>query len=132
MRPQVGVAAGATSAGSCDIGVFERGEHVADDDLLDVAGLHRVGAATVAVRLVTRERPTRRALPGLQFLVHALADGSHHRSAIGTPAHACEEFDLRSATDGRVCEAGTHLVPRRTVEDRLPVRLADHLSPRLP
>jgi hypothetical protein len=47
----VSVAAGAASAGGCDVGVFERGERLVDDDLLDVVGLHRVGAASVSVRL---------------------------------------------------------------------------------
>ena len=51
----MGVAAGTASAGRCDVGVFERGEHVVDDDLLDVVGLHRVGAAAVPVRLVARD-----------------------------------------------------------------------------
>lgn len=74
----VGVSASSTSAGGCDVGVFERGEHVVDDDLLDVVGLHRVGAAAVAVRLVACDRPTRRTLAGLELLVHALADGGHH------------------------------------------------------
>lgn len=96
----MGVATSTTSAGGCDVGVFEGGEHVVDDDLLDVVGLHRVGAATVAVGLVARERPTGRTLPRLELLVHALADGGHHRSALGAAAHPGEEVDLRPATDG--------------------------------
>lgn len=35
----LGVAARSTSAGGRDFGVLERGEHVVDDDLLDVVGL---------------------------------------------------------------------------------------------